>query len=297
MSGAGMLNIRACWQGAALTEIQVELRRPTISRLFINQLPEAVLKAVPYLYTLCAEAQRAAAQLALAAARDEAPPALDHLALWRECLHEHLWRLLLDWPIALGLPAAREAFIAWRAQRLGVGLLAASEQLLSETLWPLATQAEAQLPEAATATVAPEPALQADDWLAYWQGSRIHSPLPGQPESVAAAYRGRLAAVMRCIEALRTAADYPLAAGGGNGQGVGQVLTARGVLTHALRLGEGRVVDYRVQAPTDVFFANGHYLAGLLNGRLFADSTAARQGLEQAVLALDPCLAYQLQVN
>lgn len=297
MTAPGVLNICAEWRGAGITGVQVALHRPAISRLFIGQLPDAVSKAVPYLYTLCAEAQRAAAQLAVAAARDEAPPPLDHHALWRECLHEHLWRLLLDWPPVLGLPAAREAFIAWRAQRLGEDGLSASERLRDETLLPLAEKCLPALPDTGVAPLAAEAQIDPVTWLDYWRGAAPRPPLPIQPPSVAAAYRDRLAAVSRCIYALRTAATYPLAACGEAGRGVAQVLTARGVLTHAVRLADGVVADYRVQAPTDAFFANGDYLAGLLAGQVFADSTAARRGVEQAILALDPCLAYQLQMN
>jgi len=90
---------------------------------------------------------------------------------------------------------------------------------------------------------------------------------------------------------------YPIAAAGSNGWGVGQTLTARGVLTHAVHVADGKVRNYRVWSPTDCYFADGGSLNMLLAGRQFADRVAAQHGLEQAVLALDPCLPYVLELN
>lgn len=69
------------------------------------------------------------------------------------------------------------------------------------------------------------------------------------------------------------------------------------MLTHAVRVADGRVTDYRVLAPTDAFFRDAAGLSGLLAGVAAATRDAARRRLEQAVLALDPCLPYQLEIN
>ena len=74
-------------------------------------------------------------------------------------------------------------------------------------------------------------------------------------------------------------------------------VTARGVLTHAVRLEARTVMQYRVTAPTDVFFADAGALSGLLAGQRFASSDEAKRSLDLAVLALDPCLPYVLEVN
>lgn len=109
MNSAGLLTVRALLEHGRLRDIDVILKRPSVTRLFIGQLPDAVVKTVPYLFTLCAHAQRAAAQAAVAAALDEVPRVSDAAELWVEVLHENLWRLLLDWPPALGLHSARKA--------------------------------------------------------------------------------------------------------------------------------------------------------------------------------------------
>ena len=63
--------MHALLQNGQCTELAVRLKRPPVTQLFFGQVPEAVVKAVPYLYTLCAQAQRAAAQAACAAAMGE----------------------------------------------------------------------------------------------------------------------------------------------------------------------------------------------------------------------------------
>ena len=65
MNGPGLLTVRALLEHGRLRDIDVILKRPSVTRLFIGQLPDAVVKTVPYLFTLCAHAQRAAAQAAL----------------------------------------------------------------------------------------------------------------------------------------------------------------------------------------------------------------------------------------
>ena len=91
--------------------------------------------------------------------------------------------------------------------------------------------------------------------------------------------------------------SFPVAAAGEPGWGVAQVRTARGVLTHAVHVDDGKVARYRVQAPTDGFFVDAAPLARLLANREFPSLDQARQALDQAILALDPCLPYTLELQ
>ena len=311
MNSVGSLLIDADFAAGTLADLRVRLERPPVTRLFVGQPPEAVVKTVPYLYTLCAQAQRAAAQAALAAAADTAPRTPDHAALWGEMLHEHLWRLLLDWPLALGLPQARDALVAWRANRAGDGLAAATEKALADTL--LGVTSAAWQGEPTSASLAGRclttlgngekahefdlPPLSPAPWLAYWQGSAPRQPMAARPASVAAAYRQRLQETVLAARALGAGRPYPLATAGGNGCGIGQTLTARGVLTHGAMLAEGKVTAYRIWAPTDCHFADAGDLAALLDGGPWPGVDAARQAVEKGILALDPCLPYELKVS
>lgn len=299
MTSAGELKVRAGLLAGELHALAVDLRRPSVTPLFTGQLPDVVIKTVPYLYTLCAAAQRTAAQAAVNVALGEPLRAPAHRELWLEFLHENLWRLLLDWPPALGLPAAREAFVAWRARRYEADVAAITQALVDDTLAPLAKTCLQGLGGDGAPAVQDAAAtdLDAPAWLAYWQGMADVRPQPAAPGRIAEAYAGRLADVRRAILALQADHPYPVARAGGDGWGVGQTLTARGVLTHAIHVVDGQVARYRVQAPTDGLFADARPLHTLLAGRRFASAELARQALDQAVLALDPCLPYTLDLS
>ncbi len=305
MIDTGRLVVRARFDRMGLGELGVELTRPSVTRLFLGQSPDAVCKTVPYLFTLCANAQRAAAQAAVAVARGEAPRVFDSGELWREVLHENLWRLLLDWPPALGLPPAREAFIDWRNRRQGGDYPDATRKLFECCLQPMSDKCLAILGEHRRAESLPddrqEPpptaTLSPEAWLAYWQGCSSHMPTMPRPASIRSVFMARLAETEAALDALVCAAPFPLAGAGGNGWGVGQTLTARGVLTHAVHLVDGKVADYRVQAPTDNFFADAAALSSLLANLEFTSLDQARQVLNQAILALDPCLPYVVELQ
>jgi hypothetical protein len=55
------------------------------------------------------------------------------------------------------------------------------------------------------------------------------------------------------------------------------------------------VARYHLEAPTDACFAGPAKLAALLADRRYPTAAAARQGLEAAILALDPCLPYEVE--
>ncbi len=297
LPSAGLLSVQARYAGGELAGLDVQLRRPPVTRLFIGQHPEAVVKTVPYLYTLCAHAQRAAAQAALAAAAGVARRPVDDGELWIEFLHENLWRLLLDWPGALGVEPANAAFIAWRNERQGADRIAATQGLVAGALREMAEKCRVLLVDRTASAVSEFPALAPERWLAYWQGCAAEAPQPQRPASIAAAYARRLAEVELAASALAENRPYPVAAAGAEGWGVGQTMCARGVLTHAVHVEEEKVRNYRVWAPTDCHFAAADGLQILLAGQHFPDGAAARQALEQAVLALDPCLPYVLELK
>ncbi len=297
MTSAGRLQVRGSYRAGRLHDLSVDLQRPSVTRLFIDQLPDAVAKTVPYLFTLCAHAQRAAAQAALAVAQDKAPRAADSAELWIEVLHENLWRLLLDWPPLLGLPPEKDAFIAWRAARHSEECLAVTQRLVSETLRPLFEKCLKKLGDRSIPDHERPPALAPEAWLDYWQGLSDAVPSMPKPHSIRSLFMARLAEVEGALAGLAANAPFPLATAGGEGWGVAQTLTARGVLTHAAHVVDGKVASYRVQAPTDGYFADATALSSLLGNLEFASLDQAKQVLNQAILALDPCLPYEVELN
>jgi hypothetical protein len=304
-TSTGLLTVKARFRERGLYNISVDLTRPSVTRLFIGQLPDAVTKTVPYLFTLCAHAQRVAAEAAVTAAQGEAPRAFDSTELWLEVLHENFWRLLLDWPPALGLRPEKEAFIAWRNARQGGNCLTVTQNLLHQSLRPMAEKCLEMLVDRSTDELAPDdgeqeiPAaapLAPQAWLEYWQGTAAQMPALPVPTSIRSAFFARLAETLAAVDALASGIPFPLARAGAGGWGIGQTLTARGVLTHAVHVVEGTVANYRVQAPTDSYFADAIALSSLLDNLQFGSLDQARRGLNRAILALDPCLPYVAEV-
>jgi uptake hydrogenase large subunit len=305
-TSTGLLIVKASYKDRRLCDIRVDLKRPSVTRLFVGQVPDAVAKTVPYLFTLCANAQRAAAQAAVAVALSEAPRAFDSAELWIEVLHENLWRLLLDWPPVLGLRPEKDAFIAWRNARQGGDYLAATQNVLHRSLRPLAGKCLEMLVDRSTEEVAPDDGeeniptsalLAPEAWLAFWQGNSSQMPVMPLPASIRSVFLARLAETMAAADALAGSTPFPMASAGGDGWGIGQTLTARGVLTHAVHVVHGKVANYLVQAPTDSFFTDAAALSSLLANLEFASIDQARQGLNRAILALDPCVPYVAEVQ
>jgi hypothetical protein len=292
----GSLKVSARYADGRLAAITVDLRRPPVAGFFADRPPAQVVHRVPLLFSLCAGAQKAAAAAALAAAGGGAAPPVDDRALWTECLHEHLWRLFIDWPRLLGIPDAATAFAAWRRARGTAQLADVTAAMLAAAVdGGVIEKCRGALVDRGGPPVAPEtPAPEA--WLRALRDSGAALPAPVVPPSAAAAYAQRVAGAQAALAGLRDGAPYPAAAAGGSGFGVGQAATARGMLTHAAEVRDGRVVRYRIWAPTDRNFSDAGPLIGLMEKDRWPDAGAARRALEIAVLALDPCLPWQVEV-
>ncbi|MCM2311660.1 MAG: nickel-dependent hydrogenase large subunit [Steroidobacteraceae bacterium] len=113
MSPAADLSIRARWDGQRVSEVTTVNLRPQGAPLLRGLTAAEACERVPRLFSLCSAAQGTAAVLACTAAGvgAHAPGGSACAAQLRaEMVREHLWRLLLDWPAALGRPARREVF-------------------------------------------------------------------------------------------------------------------------------------------------------------------------------------------
>lgn len=111
----GMLRLGIDWDGAIVRHVSIASTRPQAYALLVGKSPEEAAQMASLLFNVCGKAQGAAAAAALAAAQGQALP--DRLQLQRriacEALQEHLWRLLLDWPKALGQPSRQAEFVRW----------------------------------------------------------------------------------------------------------------------------------------------------------------------------------------
>lgn len=297
MSLTGEVCIRARLIDDAVRVEAVNLRRPPVSRLLVGRLPTEIAKALPMLYALCGHAQSMASQAALMAAAGALSAdaeqgielaSTDSEQAWFEFLHESVWRLLLDWPVTVGMAPLQQAFVAWRqARQQGLDALCdATQSLLEKALPTVCAAVESSFPEAAVATSSALPdTLDGMTW--------------DQPAGVATAFARRVAWTRAAAAGLCARKDYPLWAGvlsvSGQTVGVGRTLTSRGLLEHRVVLQAGRSTQYEVWAPTDVCFADTAALQANVQGVKVDSQVAAERWMQQAVLALDPCVPFSVE--
>jgi len=114
---AGFIAIDLYHRSGKVTGVNIASSRPeAIAQVFIGKTPEQVLDTVPLLFTLCGNAQAyAALQACRAALGMAAEPALDSardMLVQLETLREHAWRILLDWPVFIGLVQDKKSLAA-----------------------------------------------------------------------------------------------------------------------------------------------------------------------------------------
>ncbi|WP_367154326.1 nickel-dependent hydrogenase large subunit [Methylomonas sp. HYX-M1] len=113
MSPGGELEILLRHRGGTAQSTKISSTRPLAARVLIGKTPNEVLALVPMLFSLCADAHSYAALMACLAALDQAYDEETDLAhvqlLYAETLREHVWRILLDWPVMLDEAADKSA--------------------------------------------------------------------------------------------------------------------------------------------------------------------------------------------
>ena len=80
-------------------------------------------------------------------------------------------------------------------------------------------------------------------------------------------------------------------------EGLGAVQTARGLLLHRVCLWDGRVAHYQIVAPTEWNFHPDGALVRGLRTIVADDSETLEQKARLAVQALDPCVAFRIEVG
>jgi hypothetical protein len=147
------LSIDVGWRDGAIEAVGIRADLPQAAKVLEGRTPTEALALLGRLYSVCGQAQRAAAELALAAASGAPLAPGRHVeletAVARECVAEHLWRLLVDWPRKLGVAGAPDRFAYWY-RRIAAG----------DEDWPRELGAELT-----TAWLGREPA-RLEDWRA-----------------------------------------------------------------------------------------------------------------------------------
>jgi len=117
----GELTVRLAWDGRQVRRVAIGSSRPfAIARVLSGRTPAEVGALVPRLFSICGGAQGAAAATALDAASAHSPDprrvAGRELVGLLEAAQEHFWRLLIDWPKAMGHAAATAPVAAARRE-------------------------------------------------------------------------------------------------------------------------------------------------------------------------------------
>lgn len=119
MTIEGELTVRLDWDGRRVRKATVRSTRPfAAARVLVGRASADAARTAPRLFSICAQAQAAAAAGAVEAATGHMPGhgvlAAREAAVVLETIQEYLWRILLDWPLAMGHPAPTGAVAAAR---------------------------------------------------------------------------------------------------------------------------------------------------------------------------------------
>jgi len=122
LTDVGVLRLHLLHDNRSIVGIKVKSTRPQVCQLLKGKTPESVVQLVPALFSLCGRAQGAAAEAVVAAAcsTDLTGKLTLERAVACEAIQEHCWRLLLDWPKALGLAQLQVDFVRWHAMLRGI---------------------------------------------------------------------------------------------------------------------------------------------------------------------------------
>jgi hypothetical protein len=120
---SGRLSVELVIDEHRVAQVVVRSSRPQLAARLLHGQPAALaIDAVPRLYSLCAGAHAVAAQRAVQAALGEnasdAQTAAGTRRLALETARETLWRVLIDWPQALGQAPEAAPLAALRAAQL-----------------------------------------------------------------------------------------------------------------------------------------------------------------------------------
>jgi uptake hydrogenase large subunit len=316
----GRVVVRAGWSASrrALVAASAVAERPAAERLLAGRAPAAALQLIPLIYSLCGKAQTSVARAALGAAESGVAVTVDGAAVRREAIAEHLWRLLVDWPVLLGETPDRAGFAQWHRRlaadelpaadrsALGdfaAGRLAEAVDTLVRRLDDRTTVDPQRLPLFTPAGLAAafgavdEAFARRPEWQGWPAETGSLARQPAAPASLAGRLRARLADLQDAVVSLESPADpvvgLPLPGGGG----IAGCDTARGLLFHRAQLAGDRIVSYRVVAPTEWAFHPESAWIAALDGTAAETPEIAENALRRWVLALDPCVPATMEIT
>lgn len=138
----GRIDVALCLGHGCVARVDIRSTRPQLAgRIMAGRSPAEAVHLAGLVFSLCGQAQAAAARAACGAALGLEKVTVDERPVLMELAREHTWRLLLDWPQEAGHPPDMASLLALRRASSETfadtleGLL--REQLLGEelTVW------------------------------------------------------------------------------------------------------------------------------------------------------------------
>ncbi len=327
----GVLQLTLAWDGKEIVSAEIVSTRPMLAKA-LRGLPVArVSEIIPRVFSLCRNAQDAAARLCIQAARGERAAVDDArdptLAVAIEAIVEHLYHLLMVWPPLLQKPYRVnriQEFGAWR-KRLQAAVDTAAVAALGVDLsnWLNELEAPPFDDRVAAAAVALLPQLSAAEWAALidhedfamlptFAGQAAetgvlvrHAGDPGVALLLAGGQRvqARLAARLLELRWLAAGLIEPSrlsalvdATAIALGCGLARVETTRGTLLHRIELAGDCVERYRIIAPTEWNFHPQGAFVREMTGCTAKTRDDARIRATCLALSLDPCVPFELRI-
>jgi hypothetical protein len=113
----------------------------------------------------------------------------------------------------------------------------------------------------------------------------------------------RVVDMLECWERMASSSSLPSPLAGeglemgGNAAGIALQQTARGLLIHRVVQADGLIREYQIVAPTEWNFHPQGSLYPMLSSLQAANEAELRRQAHALITALDPCVAYQLEIH
>ena len=323
----GEISVRLDVSGGKVTAVNINSTRPEdASQIFINRKPSDVVGTLGLLFSLCGRAQTVAGLMAIEKAQgvSVAPQHAKARDLLRmaEMLSQTAMRVCMDWPRMLGLEPQPDVVRAqlkaeveleaalfkgenWKVPG-GIEFIPAVKAAhIHDVLGldELAQNLTDSLTELGLNTFGAGTTVEDGALRRHWDEARVSKARQDFGAGMRARLEARIADLRTLPKLMRTCADalgpampddkQPSA----NGEGEASVETARGMLTHSVTIKDGLVFAYDITAPTDGNFAPGGPVALGLIGADATDVEALAHAAQMHVLAIDPCVACEVEID
>lgn len=288
-------------------------------RLLVGRPPEEAARMAGMMFNLCAAAQEGAARAALGLA--SAPGVVAAMA--RETARDHALKLMVQWPVTLGLAPDRAGLAAAAAaggkalaaalfgtrgaprDMAGLRRWAAAGETAAARAFAAVLHWDADWGRAATALWAPDGAAPAVDFARAEIGGRpvetgLAARRAGEPllrDIESAQGRGILWRLAARLADAALLAEGPPPAPAALAPGLGWAAAARGSLLVGAGVEGDRVAAFARLTPTDAALHPQGALARVL-AALPADPAAPLHAVaSMAVEGVDPCMPWRLTIR